>query len=95
MCRTTRWQPSRPAGSADLVMRTAMAPEALAASLRGAVRAVDPMLPTADVRIMQDLVDKAVLSLLPRTPNAIREAFYHRRELGITTASGLSLAFRN
>ncbi|MDQ2999611.1 MAG: MG2 domain-containing protein, partial [Chloroflexota bacterium] len=37
-----------------------------------------------------DLVDKAVLSLLPRTPNAIREAFYHRRELGITTASGLS-----
>jgi predicted permease len=49
-----------PAGSADLVMRTAMAPEALASSLRGAVRAVDPMLPTADVRIMQDLVDKAV-----------------------------------
>ena len=49
-----------PAGSADLVMRTAMAPEALAASLRGAVRAVDPTLPTADVRIMQDLVDKAV-----------------------------------
>jgi uncharacterized protein YfaS (alpha-2-macroglobulin family) len=39
-----------------------------------------------------DLVDKAVLSLLPRTPNAIREAFYHRRELGITTASGLSLS---
>ena len=39
-----------------------------------------------------DLVDKAVLSLLPRTPDAIREAFYHRRELGITTASGLSLS---
>jgi predicted permease len=49
-----------PAGSADLVMRTAMAPEALAASLRGALRAVDSTLPTADVRIMQDLVDKAV-----------------------------------
>jgi predicted permease len=49
-----------PAGSADLVMRTAMQPTALAASLRGAVRAVDPGLPTADVRIMQDLVDKAV-----------------------------------
>ena len=29
-----------------------------------------------------DLVDKAVLSLLPRTPDAIRAAFYHRRELG-------------
>ena len=39
-----------------------------------------------------DLVDKAVLSLLPRTPDAIREAFYHRRELGIITASGLSLS---
>jgi len=25
-------------------------------------------------------------------PDAIREAFYHRRELGITTASGLSLS---
>jgi predicted permease len=49
-----------PAGSADLVMRTSMQPTALAASLRGAVRAVDPMLPTTDVRIMQDLVDKAV-----------------------------------
>jgi alpha-2-macroglobulin len=39
-----------------------------------------------------DLADKAVLSLLPRTPNALREAFYHRRELGISTASGLSLS---
>src|SRR5262249_3021630 len=39
-----------------------------------------------------DLVDKAVLSLLPRTPDAIREAFYRRRELGVVTASGLSLS---
>jgi uncharacterized protein YfaS (alpha-2-macroglobulin family) len=39
-----------------------------------------------------DLVDKAVLSLLPRTPDAIREAFYYRRGLGIVTASGLSLS---
>jgi uncharacterized protein YfaS (alpha-2-macroglobulin family) len=39
-----------------------------------------------------DLVDKAVLSLLPRTPDAIREAFYHRRELGVTTSSGLSIS---
>ena len=38
-----------------------------------------------------DLVDKAVLSLLPRTPDAIREAFYRRRD-GIITASGLSLS---
>ena len=39
-----------------------------------------------------DLVDKAVLSLLPRTPDAIREAFYARRSLGIVTASGMSLS---
>lgn len=39
-----------------------------------------------------DLVDKAVLSLQPRAPNAIREAFYYRRALGITTASGLALS---
>lgn len=36
-----------------------------------------------------DLVDKAVLSLKPRTPNAILEAFYGRRGLGISTSSGL------
>jgi hypothetical protein len=39
-----------------------------------------------------DLVDKAVLSLQPRTPNAIRQAFYGRRGLGISTASGLSIS---
>jgi alpha-2-macroglobulin len=39
-----------------------------------------------------DLVDKAVLSLLPRTPDAIREAFYSQRGLGIVTASGMSVS---
>lgn len=39
-----------------------------------------------------DLVDKAVLSLMPRTPDAIREAFYGRRPLGILTSSGLSIS---
>jgi uncharacterized protein YfaS (alpha-2-macroglobulin family) len=39
-----------------------------------------------------DLVDKAVLSLQPRTPNAIVEAFYGRRGLGITTGSGLAVS---
>ncbi len=39
-----------------------------------------------------DLVDKAVLSLLPRQPNAILEAFYGRRALGVQTASGLSIS---
>jgi uncharacterized protein YfaS (alpha-2-macroglobulin family) len=39
-----------------------------------------------------DLVDKAVLTLSPRTPDAIVEAFYGRRGLGVNTASGLSLS---
>ena len=39
-----------------------------------------------------DLVDKAVLSLQPRVPNAILEAFYGRRALGVSTASGLVLS---
>jgi len=39
-----------------------------------------------------DLVDKAVLSLLPRTPNAIVDAFYGRRGLGVGTASGLTIS---
>ncbi|MFQ5855363.1 MAG: Ig-like domain-containing protein, partial [Anaerolineae bacterium] len=39
-----------------------------------------------------DLVDKAVLSLLPRASNAIKEAFYGRRGLGIQTASGLAIS---
>lgn len=39
-----------------------------------------------------DLVDKAVLSLLPRQPEAIVKAFYDRRGLGISTASGLAIS---
>jgi uncharacterized protein YfaS (alpha-2-macroglobulin family) len=39
-----------------------------------------------------DLVDKAVLSLRPRTPEAIVKAYYHRRALGISTASGLAVS---
>jgi hypothetical protein len=39
-----------------------------------------------------DLVDKAVLSLSPRTPDAILNAFYGRRGLGVNTASGLSVS---
>jgi len=36
-----------------------------------------------------DLVDKAVLSLKPRTPDAILKAFYGQRGLGVVTSSGL------
>ncbi len=39
-----------------------------------------------------DLVDKAVLTLLPRTPDAIADAFYGRRGLGVDTASGLAIS---
>ncbi len=39
-----------------------------------------------------DLVDKAVLTLLPRAPDAIAEAFYGRRGLGVGTASGLTIS---
>ena len=39
-----------------------------------------------------DLVDKAVLTLKPRTADAIVEAFYGRRGLGVSTASGLTIS---
>ncbi|MCK4599319.1 Ig-like domain-containing protein [Candidatus Bipolaricaulota bacterium] len=39
-----------------------------------------------------DLVDKAILTLKPRTPDAILQAFYGRRGLGVVTASGLSIS---
>jgi hypothetical protein len=39
-----------------------------------------------------DLVDKAVLSLQPRSPNAVLEAFYGRRGLGVLTACGLTVS---
>ncbi len=39
-----------------------------------------------------DLVDKAVLSLMPREPDAILNAFYGRRGLGVSTASGLVIS---
>jgi len=39
-----------------------------------------------------DLVDKAILSLKPRTPNAILSTFYSRRGLGVRTSSGLTIS---
>ncbi len=39
-----------------------------------------------------DMVDKAVLSLLPRPINAIKEAFYALRPLGVVTASGIAVS---
>lgn len=39
-----------------------------------------------------DLADKAVLTLQPRIPNAIVQAFYGQRALGVRTASGLTIS---
>ena len=39
-----------------------------------------------------DLVDKAILSLQPRTANAILSTFYGRRGLGVGTSSGLVIS---
>ena len=39
-----------------------------------------------------DLVDKAILTLLPRTADAIVDAFYGRRGLDVETASGLTIS---
>ncbi|MCK6626652.1 MAG: Ig-like domain-containing protein [Anaerolineae bacterium] len=48
--------------------------------------------PVGNAEFSLDLVDKAVLSLLPRQPEAIIKAFYDRRGLGISTASGLAVS---
>jgi hypothetical protein len=44
------------------------------------------------VEFSLDLVDKAVLSLLPRPVNAIVEAFYGRRALGVNTSADLAVS---
>ncbi|CAG0935203.1 Alpha-2-macroglobulin [Thermoflexales bacterium] len=44
------------------------------------------------VEFSLDLVDKAVLSLLPRPVNAILEAFYGRRMLGVNTSANLTIS---
>ncbi len=44
------------------------------------------------VEFSLDLVDKAVLSLLPRPVNAILDAFYGRRMLGVNTSADLTVS---
>lgn len=48
------------ASSVDLVVRTRLAPEAIAADVRAAIRKVDPTLPTAEFRTLESVVDRAV-----------------------------------
>jgi ABC-type lipoprotein release transport system permease subunit len=47
-------------GSVELVVRTKLAPEALAPSVRAAMRSVEPALPTTEYRELTELVDRAV-----------------------------------
>ena len=56
------------------------------------VRATDARGEPMQAAFSLDLVDKAVLSLRPRQPDAILEAFYGQRGLGISTASGLVIS---
>lgn len=51
---------TRDYGAMELVLRTQVRPEALAAGVRAALRSVDPNLPIREIKSMQDLVDKAV-----------------------------------
>ncbi len=46
--------------SMELVLRTSLAPDALASAARDALRRVDPNLPIGDFRTLQGLVDRAV-----------------------------------
>ena len=50
----------RDQSSADLVVRSSLAPEPLAAALREALRPIAPNLSTNDFRTLQSLVDKSV-----------------------------------
>lgn len=56
------------------------------------VRVTDEVGAPVSASLSLDLVDKAILTLKPRTPDAILQAFYGRRGLGVTTASGLAIS---
>ena len=56
------------------------------------VRTVDASGEPVQAALSLDLVDKAVLSLQPRQPDAILAAFYGQRGLGVSTASGLAIS---
>jgi putative ABC transport system permease protein len=47
-------------GSVELVVRTKLSPDSLASSVRSALRAVEPTLPTAEYQELGELVDRAV-----------------------------------
>jgi predicted lysophospholipase L1 biosynthesis ABC-type transport system permease subunit len=47
-------------GSVELVVRTKLPPESLAPSVRTALRSIEPTLPTAEFKVLGELVDRAV-----------------------------------
>ncbi|MBU0704944.1 MAG: Ig-like domain-containing protein, partial [Chloroflexi bacterium] len=56
------------------------------------VRATDASGEPVQASFSLDLVDKAVLSLKPRAEDAVLEAFYGRRGLGVSTTSGMVIS---
>src|SRR5687768_14320259 len=62
-----------PMGLMTFVVRTGMDPLSLAPSVGAAVRAIDPELPLADVRTLEDVVDATLAR--PRTLSMLLSAF--------------------
>ena len=60
----TQWHRSvgNPMRSMSLVVRTAVEPETLASAIRGEVRSIDPSLPIANVRTMEEIVGATMSS---------------------------------
>jgi putative ABC transport system permease protein len=65
--------PQIPVGLMTFVARTALEPSSLATSLGGVVRALDPELPLADVKTMDDVVGATLAR--PRAVSALLTAF--------------------
>jgi len=61
-------------------------------SVTYSIRATNAADQPVQAELSLDLVDKAVLSLLPRQKDAIVEAFYGKRGLGVQTSSGLAVS---
>ncbi|MDW8072418.1 MAG: alpha-2-macroglobulin family protein, partial [Anaerolineae bacterium] len=57
-----------------------------------AIKVTDSRGEPVQAELSLDVVDKAVLSLMPRPLNLLREGFYFRRGIGIQTAATLAIA---
>ena len=71
--RVYRPATQQPPGSAALVVKTAVDPEALAGQIRAAVLAIDPEQPVADMRTMQQWVSRSLEQR--RTPTMLLALF--------------------